>query len=183
VGLAVGLGAVWLLDDDHVLRIDPVSGRTLRSIRLTPARRAGTAPGCGRADGMRPNPQANRLVIGAGSVSVASTCGPRPSRFGFLSRIDPRTNRVTRAARLRHAYSVLAAGPAGVWAATGTAGLLGADQQRPALHRIGLRDGQPVTVTRLPEGDVSGLGVSGGAVWLTQSGERRAGHPSARCGA
>lgn len=64
-----------------------------------------------------------------------------------------------------------------MWAATGTAGLLGADQQRPALHRIGLRDGQPVTVTRLPEGDVSGLGVSGGAVWLTQSGERRAGAP------
>jgi hypothetical protein len=176
-GLAVGLGAVWLLDDDHVLRIDPVSGRTLRSIRLTPARPAATARSCGRAAGMRPSPQANRLVLGAGSVWVASNCGPRPSRFGFLSRIDPRTDRVVRTVALRHAYSVLAAGRAGVWAATATAGLLGPGQQRPALHRIGLRDGRPVAVRGLPEGDVSALGVSGGAVWLTQSGERRAGAP------
>ncbi len=172
--LAAGAGALWMLVGDRVLRLDARSGRVVRSIRLTPASAAGGAEHCGRpgAGGLAgaPAPQAERLAIGAGAVWVASKCGPRPSRFGYLSRIDPRTNRVTRAVALRHSYSKIAAGRAGLWAATATATLLPPRPPEPALHRIDPAPGRPASVTSLPEGNVVGLGVAAGAVWVAVEG-------------
>jgi hypothetical protein len=177
--LAVGAGAVWMLVGDRVLRLDARSGRIVRSIRLTPAPPADVARHCGRGvgRGIGHGLQADRLAIGADAVWVASKCGPRPSRLGFLSRIDPRTNRVTRAVALRRSYSAIAAGPAGLWAAPATATGLTPRPPQPALHRLDPRDGRSIAMTPLPAGEVTGLGVGRAAVWVTQASERRAGAP------
>ncbi len=178
--VAVGAGAVWMLVGDHVLRLDPHSGRLVRAIRLTPAPPAGTERHCGRGVGRGAGLglQADRLAVGAGAVWVASKCGPRPSRLGFLSRIDPRTNRVTRAVALRRSYSAIAAGRAGIWLATATATLLTARPPQPALHRLDARDGRTITVARLPEdSSVTGLAVDRDAVWVTESSAPQPGAP------
>jgi len=163
--MAVGHGGVWLLDGDRVLRADPRSGQIVRKIALAPDPRAPTARRCPGSDN-----NGKLVAIGAGAVWVTSTTLSRcPHRTGqrlyLLSRIDPRTNRVTRVLRLRRAYTALAAGRDGVWGAT---------YLRPALHRISLRDGRPATVTPLPStdrsrGSANGLAVSPGAVWVSQS--------------
>ena len=176
--LAVGEGAVWMLVGEHVLRLDRRSGRLVRTIRLTPAPPADSQSHCGLGAGRGSAPpglQADRLAIGAGAVWVASKCGPRPSRLGFLSRIDPDTNRVTRAVALRHSYSTLAAGAAGVWAATATSTLLTPRAMKPALHRIDPRTGRPAAVTPLRAGEVRGLAVGRDSVWVARTADARAG--------
>ena len=71
-GLAVGAGGVWVADaqDDAVVRIDPGTGVTVRTIPV------GDGP--------------TGVAVGAGSVWVVD------SRGGSVSRIDPRTNAVVR---------------------------------------------------------------------------------------
>ena len=178
--LAVGAGAVWMLVGDRVLRLHPRTGRLVRAIGLTPDGPAGGARHCeqrGDPATAPPTPQADRLAIGAGAVWVISRCGPRPSRLGYLSRIDPRTNRVTRAVVLRRSYATLAAGPAGIWAATATATLLTPRPPRPALHRLDPRDGRSIERVTLPEGDVTGLAVGRSAVWVARAEPSQGGAP------
>ena len=108
---AVGLGGVWLHDGDRVLRLDPRTGRRTRTIRLaasTPAERFFPVCGQGGYEGVADR-QSNIITLAADAVWVASNCGPRDEPFGFLQRIDPRTNRVTRVIALRHGYSAMAA--------------------------------------------------------------------------
>lgn len=173
---AVGAGALWQVDvrpprfNRLLLRSDPVSGRTVRRIRLSPRT---PGPRC-RHNLNGPSPQL--IAVGGGSVWVISETD---SFCGRLSRIDPRTNRVTRAIAPGHPYYALAAAPGGIWGVTrrGLRFEYGRPvQQRTELHRIGLRDGRPTAVTRLPEGDVLGLAVSREAVWISQAnGDRRGG--------
>lgn len=125
------------------------------------------------------------MAVGAGAVWVTTDCGPRRSRFGFLVRIDARTNRVTRAVALGATYHALAAGSLGVWGATSDAEAvpaIGRSKARAArfatLQRIGLRDGRPTVVTRLPAGGVGALDVSRDAVWATRLAPQRAGAPA-----
>ena len=92
---AVGLGGVWLHDGDRVLRLDPRTGRRTRTIRLaasTPAERFFPVCGQGGYEGVADR-QSNLITLAADAVWVASNCGPRDEPFGFLQRIDPRTNR------------------------------------------------------------------------------------------
>ena len=171
--LAVGAGGVWLHDGDRVLRADPRSGRIVRAIRLrAPRPRRDRLPcgegGRGGSDSVDEtitpdHQQANLVGVAAGAVWVMTNCGPGASRFGFLQRIDPRANRVTRAVALRAAYDELAAGPQSLWAAT-----INPNNERPSLHRIGVRDGRPAAVTLLPAGYLTALAADGRAVWLTQ---------------
>ena len=171
--LAVGAGGVWLHDGDRVLRADPRTGRIVRAIRLrTTGQRRDTCGEGGRGGSdagdvfITPDyPQANLVAVGAGAVWVMTNCGPGASRFGFLQRIDPRYNRVTRVVALRAAYAKLAAGPKSLWAVNDTG-------QRSSLHRIRVRDGRPAAVTGLPVGNVTALAADGRAVWLTQAGVR-----------
>lgn len=191
--IAVGAGAVWLLVNrtsaapdgtvQGVLRVDPRSGRIVRTIALQPDRRIRATSRCQAG-----NDSADLLAAGAGAVWVMSTANygcaaapgrrqrrrDRPGRSTRLRRIDPHTNRVTRTIELRHAYAKLAAGPGGVWATTCSAAL-GPGCQRPtplALHRIRLSDGSPAAVMPLPGGPhVTGLAASRDAVWISQADE------------
>ena len=184
---AVGLGGVWLHDGDRVLRLDPRTGRRTRTIRLaasTPAERLFPVCGQGGYEGVADR-QSNLITLTADAVWVASTCGPREEPFGFLQRIDPRTNRVTRVIALRHGYSAMAADEDGIWAATRDLPALpavGASAGRPAvaplLHRLNLRSGRPASVTRLPAGPVNAIAVGAGATWLVQGGWRPGAAPA-----
>ncbi len=171
--LAVGAGGVWLHNGDRVLRADPRTGRIVRAIRLRAPRRPRDRLPCGSGgrggsdsvgETITPDHlQANLLAVGAGAVWVMTNCGPGASRFGFLQRIDPRSNRVTRAIALRAEYDELAAGPKSLWAAT-----VSLSGERPSLHRIRARDGRPAALTRLPVGYVTALAADERGAWLTQ---------------
>lgn len=174
--LAVGAGGVWLHDGDRVLRADPRTGRIVRAIRLrTPGPRrdrlscgaVGWSGSGGDSTVTADYQQANLVAVGAGAVWVMTNCGPGASRLGFLQRIDPRSNRVTRVVALRAAYAKLAVGPKSLWAATQND-----TGRRSSLHRIRVRDGRPAAVRRLPVGYVTALAADGRAVWLTQAGVR-----------
>lgn len=167
---AVGAGAVWLLHGDRVLRVDPDTGRVVRSIplRRRPASRDRLADCTGIGQ-----PQDNHIAAGAGAVWVISNCRSQASPHGYLLRIDPRANRVTRAVALRQAYGELAAGDGGVWATV-------RQPQDPApgassLQRFSLRTGRPSAIAELGIDYVTGLAVGGDSVWLTQVDERRNG--------
>ena len=169
-GFAVGAGAVWLLHGDRVLRVDPDTGRVVRSIALSPRPasrdRLADCTGSGR-------PQDNLIAAGAGAVWVISNCRSQASPYGYLLRIDPRANRVTRAVALRQAYGELAAGDGGVWATV-------RQPQGPApgassLQRFSPRTGRPSAIAELGIEYVTGLAVGGDSVWLTQVDERRNG--------
>jgi len=174
-GIAVGLGAVWLQRGDFVLRADPRSGRIVRRIRLTPARpprrfRQLCSPG---ADVQVGGIQNGLIAVGGGAVLVVSHCGPRPARYGWLLRIDPRTNRIARAVAVRAQYRALVAGRSGVWALSERFSGTGFTN---ALHRISLRDGRPAPVVRLPAGlGATDLALGAGAVWVTHIGPWLAG--------
>jgi hypothetical protein len=158
--LAVGAGAVWVIEGDRVLRADPRDGRVTRVIRLPRDPRAGGRPAC------RPRKHAEVLAVGDAGVWVAATtetCGSSRQRLYSLSRIDPHTNHVVRTIPLRRAYDRLAASRDGIWGTT---------YLRPALHRIDSRDGRPLAVIPLAgadHGSVRGLAVDGGGVWISQA--------------
>ncbi|MFN2484192.1 MAG: hypothetical protein ABR509_04550, partial [Candidatus Limnocylindria bacterium] len=103
--------------------------------------------------------------------------GPRHA----LSRIDPRTNRVTRTVPLTREYSVIASGPSGLWGAGCLKRLRHPDFEcrRAAVHRIDLRTGRPEVALALPAAAeatsvqilVSDLGAGRDAVWVVQPGK------------
>ncbi len=180
-GVAVGAGALWQIDTrapgfNHLLlRSDPRTGRTVRRIRLSPRT---PGPKC-RRDLNAPGVPVGVVVVGepppliAAGVRSVWVLSPTDSVCGRLSRIDARTNRVTRAIAPRHVYDALAVAPGGLWGVTRRGSRY--ERGRHALHRIGLRDGRPAAVTPLPEGDVRGLAVSRDAVWVSQTNHDRRG--------
>jgi hypothetical protein len=185
--MAVGAGGVWLHRGDRVLHVDPRSGSVVGTIRLSRAAPGpGGLPPCTMSSESLSDRQANLVSVGAGAVWVTSNCGPRRSAHGFLLRIDPRSDRVTRAIALRAGYTHIAVGAIGVWGATRYAPAspaVGAVPAQsillPTLQRIGLRDGRPTRVTPLPAGGVSALGVSRDAVWASRFGADRSDAPAA----
>jgi YVTN family beta-propeller protein len=91
--VAVGAGSVWAIDrdDEVVRRIDPDSGKVLRSLR------AGHAPVA--------------LAVGEGAVWVAN------ADDDSVSRIDPRTSTVTKAISVGDQPAAVATGAGSVWVA------------------------------------------------------------------
>jgi hypothetical protein len=178
--IAAGAGAVWLQNGNRVLRADPRSGRIVGSIRLTRERRKPFRLLCGRGtDDLAAGPrQTDRIAVGAGAVWVMSNCGPHASRFGWLLRIDPRSNRITRSIALHDAYAGLVAGREGVWALTQGPLRLTVAPVPVALQRISLRDGRPASTTPLPEGGVTSIALGAGSVWFTQLRERQPAAPA-----
>jgi hypothetical protein len=175
--MAVGAGGVWLQRGDRVLRVDPQTSRVVATIRIPHSAPQPHQTPCARLEESVSNRQNSLVAVGAGSVWVTSDCGRGASGFGFLLRIDPRTNRVTRRVALRASYTAIAAGSLGVWGATpGPAPYPALPGSKPvramprALHRISVRDGRPDRVTTLPGGAATGLAVSRDAVWATRFG-------------
>lgn len=157
--IAVGHGAVWLIEGDRLLRADPRSGRVVARIRLPRDRRDR-----GRSKFAAVN-LAQVVATAGDDVWVTMTILPagRSPALYSLVRVDARTDRVTRTVPLRRAYDHLIADGDGVWATT---------YARPQLHRIDLGDGTPADVTPLasPTADsVRGLGVTPDAVWVAQA--------------
>ena len=93
--VATGAGAVWQTDwaNDVLVKIDPVTGKTLASIPV------GSAP--------------SGVAVTEGSVWVAD------QHSGTVSRIDPATNKVIATIALGPVEDsgpqIMAAGPGGVW--------------------------------------------------------------------
>jgi DNA-binding beta-propeller fold protein YncE len=130
--IAVTPRLVWVAAGGLVVRIDPVTRRTV------------VVPGIETA-----TPPVVELTAGAGAVWAATTAG-RP-----LLRIDPRTARV--AASLSVPAGAVAADRSGVWAVCCEAGA-----RRGQLTRIDLATGRVVKVIGLPGHPVAvGIGPSG----------------------
>ena len=91
-GIAFGAGSVWLTRDTYVTRVDPRNGRVLARI-LFPF-----AP--------------TWLAYGDGAVWAAS------GSFGYVGKIDPAVNRISKTQRLHGWLSDLAIGGGFVWATT-----------------------------------------------------------------
>jgi hypothetical protein len=155
-GVAVGFGSVWVANgptetgngggpgQDTLWRIDRGSARAVAKIAVA---------------------QPHELAVAAGSVWVATDV---PS----LVRVDPRTNRVVGATRLRGGGPTSVASTGGaVWALT-TVVRAG----RPAaalLSRVDPATGR-VTATRTLPGAVQELVADGDRLWLVGGGLRRA---------
>ncbi len=184
-GLAVGGGGVWvLLVDGRMLRADARNGRLVRTIGVPVDRRMPAQRRCRRGS-YAPLMAIHRNAIWVMSrtgMSCRSHASPRAfalarqGPFHSLTRIDTRTNRITRTVALTREYSSLAAGPSGVWA-IGCLKVLEAYRcRRAALHRIDLRSAQPAVVVALPTAHSSlrttqltgPIGVGSGTVWLVQ---------------
>jgi hypothetical protein len=186
-GLTTGAGGAWVLSDDRVIHATS-DGRRVRAIRVPADRRVRGAGRCNRFV------RARLIAIHGDSVYVMTSTGLRcrshaaPSSFALarkspfysLARIDPRTNRVTRAVPLSRQYSALAAGRGGVWGVACLEQPLPPlfDCRRPAVHRIDLRSGRAAVAVALPapvgqppllEALVAELTVGAGAVWVVQA--------------
>jgi virginiamycin B lyase len=182
--VATGAGAVWQTDwaNDVLVKIDPVTGKTLASIPV------GSAP--------------SGVAVTEGSVWVAD------QHSGTVSRIDPATNKVIATIALGPVEDsgpqIMAAGPGGVWvglqntgenvridAATNTVGLrvpldgpvasdgtqvwIGADEGngRAAVVRVDPATGKAITTVELETGDPCGMAVGLGSVWVADGGLTR----------
>ncbi|HEX4672975.1 MAG TPA: BTAD domain-containing putative transcriptional regulator, partial [Solirubrobacteraceae bacterium] len=137
-----GFGSLWVgnLDDQSVSRVDP---RTLRTLRALPV--GGPPTGLATAGGkvwvVASTPSANHVVV---------------------SRIDPRFDTITRAAKVGNLVPGSSAAVAGradaLWVAPSSGDLTRLDSQTGRL------------VKQLdPNAGPTGIGLGGGAVWLTDS--------------
>ena len=109
--IAAGKEGVWFVDGNSVTRIDPRTNRPDQTIESRSNELAGIAVGAGSvwatagaAEGLvwrfepGPNPIARSIDVGAGSGFIAFGAGAvwvANYTDGTVSRIDPRTNRVT----------------------------------------------------------------------------------------
>jgi serine/threonine-protein kinase len=136
-GMAVGLGAVWVVDGTEplLLRIDP-RYRTIERIRL-PAKKSDidfTAP--------------TEAAVGAGSVWVAEA--------NKVFRVDPKTLKIAATIDVPQA-DLLAFGDGQLW--VGQSNLSKISEIDPAINRV-------VKTVKLRDW-VGGLAVGGGFVWVT----------------
>jgi hypothetical protein len=184
--MSVGAGAVWLLvqSDAHrhdVLKADPRDGSIQRKIALPAGTRIRVSRKCfGFENAQIAAGTADAVWI---TSAAGGRCSPQelrgtdfrnfPIRTRRLHRIAPRSGRVTRTIALEHSYERLAASRSALWGTT-CAGRFFVPQcsptERPALHRIGTRDGRPASVTRLPAGRVTGLAATDDAAWISHIG-------------
>ena len=180
-----GAGSVWQTDNegDHVLRIDPVTGKVVKSIPV------GSAPA--------------GVAVTAGSVWVAE------EHSGAVTRIDPATNKVLATIPVGpiapNGPQIMTAGPGGVWvgiqhtgenvrvdAATNKVGLrvpldgpVASDGEQvwiatdagpnwPAkVVRIDPVSGRVITTVDLAAKSNCGLAVGLGSVWVADGGLTR----------
>jgi branched-chain amino acid transport system substrate-binding protein len=150
--LAVGEGAVWVLslDDRAVTRIDPETKKVVGEVR---------APGV---------PQ--DIAAGAGAVWVLSSGGDTENITVSLSRVDPRTLKVTRTVKLPEAdfpgdlgflnwgFPQIAIGAGAVWA-------INPDR---TVSRIDPATGKPVAKIDV---DASTIAAGSEGVWFIGGGE------------
>ncbi|MCA1677901.1 MAG: hypothetical protein LC777_02590 [Actinobacteria bacterium] len=164
--LVAGAGGVWVLAYGRVLRADPRSGRPVRMIRLPPDPRLDRPRRCSRGTSpwlvtihrgavwvMTETFLRCRSRAGAKSFALART-GPRHA----LSRIDPRTNRVTRTVPLTREYSVIASPhrpvtPQGAVRVSGAPG--GNGNRPPCTRRAGAEEAVAIPAVGL--GAMAGL--------------------------
>jgi virginiamycin B lyase len=183
--VTTGAGSLWETDYENnvLVRIDPVAGRTLASIPV------GSAP--------------EGVAVTAGSVWVAE------EHDGAVTRIDPATNRIIATVPIGPAGSagpqIMTAGPGGVWvdiqnirsvvrvdAATNKVGLrvplegwvasdtnevwIGVDAGPNGLSqviRIDPVSGKVITTVNLDTQGICGLAVGLGSVWVADGGLTR----------
>jgi ABC-type transport system substrate-binding protein/tRNA A-37 threonylcarbamoyl transferase component Bud32 len=91
-GIAFGAGSLWLTRDTHVIRVDPRNGRVVTRI-LVPF-------------------EPTWLAYGDGALWAAS------GSVGYVGKIDPAVNRISKTQRLHGWLSDLAVGGGFVWATT-----------------------------------------------------------------
>ena len=166
--IALGSGAVWVAngDDGTVSRIDPSSNKVVATIRV------GRRPGGIAVDGSTAwvsnfeDATVSRIDTTTNTVTATLQVGTVPSDVALgegavwvgglpLSRIDPRTNKVTRFQGV-HVSSV-ATSPGAVWVAR---------NEGAVVLRLDTSTGK--TAASIPlEGIHSDLIVSHGSVWVT----------------
>jgi DNA-binding SARP family transcriptional activator/ABC-type transport system substrate-binding protein/streptogramin lyase len=134
--VAVGAGSVWVgqgfANPSYVLRLDPRTGRLLHRIRI-------------------PEGGAQGLAFGDAALWVA---GPV---LGYLSKIDPRTNRIVATEQTLHPWMCcVAVGGGYVWASI---------NPERAVWKIS-QTGRVLTTIRLPA-PAENLSYGDGAVWAS----------------
>ena len=168
--LAVGEGAVWVLQGGSLLKIDPQSNRLLA---VTPGIQDAASFAAGEGGVWIPkgskllklDPQTGALVaripvrcenvaIGAGSVWATNP------RKGTVSRINPRTGQIVATIDVDKSPMVLAVGEGAVWVLSWEKNLV--FQIDPATNQV---------VAKVPLGlgiPIGELGAGEGGVWLSK---------------
>ena len=135
--LTTGYGAVWIIGQDVIYRVDPATARTVATI---------PAPGVGG--------KLSGIATGAGAVWVTSNGG----HIGVY-RIDPRANRVA-------AFVCLQPNPTGITVAHGRVWVTEPKKGPGIVIRIDPRTNR-VTATIAVGHRPQGVVVAGGMVWVT----------------
>jgi virginiamycin B lyase len=182
--IAYGLGSVWVVSgaDKSIVRIDP---RTNRLEATIPIARGTSGPfGAAAGEGAVWVTSTDGLTVGAGT----------PSGAGYVSRIDPATNRVTDSIRLSRFPADVAVGFGSVWVpaprrmlridtstkqiteiaingapsdvAVGGEGVWVTDRSNGAVLRIDPKTNRVAASVSLPV-TINNLAVGGGHVWIT----------------
>jgi len=141
LSLTTGYGAVWIIGQGVIYRIDPATAKTVATI---------PTPGTG---GKPPS----GIATGAGAVWATSN-GGRPGVY----RIDPRTNRVTSFIRLPPAPIAITVAHGRVWVTEAKEGPGSVVRIDPRANRV---SGPPIRVGAGPGEIVSGAGT----LWVTNS--------------
>jgi ABC-type transport system substrate-binding protein len=176
-GLAVGLGAVWVLDKDvpQLLRVDPEVGRVVDSIALPLAGPGYSPAGVAVGDGsvwaaydspgrlVRMDPVTGRVVrsIAIGSptaIAYGSDAVWIGGPFDGVTRVDPSTNTVRHREHLPNTVSGIAVGDGYVWAT------ISADDKVWLLDT----DGNIQSSFETGSGP-AGVTIAGGAAWVANS--------------
>jgi YVTN family beta-propeller protein len=142
-GVAAGEGSIWVASgaDDHVLRLDPRSGRVEAEIAIAAAPAARIA-----------SPYS--IAVGAGAVWVSDTLADA------VSRIDPRLNAVTATIKVGKRPTRLAVGRDAVWVLNASDGTVSRIDPARAT----------VTATVPVARGATSLAAAFGRVWVTVAG-------------
>ena len=168
--VAVGEGAVWVLQDDRLLKIDPRSNQVQTAI---PKIGGSTAIAVGeggvwvpeRSKLLKIDPQTGHVIarlpvicrsvaVGAGSVWAANP------KKGTVSRIDPRTGLIIATIEVDKGSMILAVGEGAVWILCWQTNAV--CEIDPSLNQV---------VAKVPLGvgiPMGGLAVGEGGVWISK---------------
>jgi ABC-type branched-subunit amino acid transport system substrate-binding protein/DNA-binding beta-propeller fold protein YncE len=172
-GIAVGAGAVWVINDDRtVSRLDPASGRRVATIDVDATTIAAGEEGVWFVSGDdlrsvgRIDPETNRagrrirvtsnlsaIALAAGSIWASAEAD------GVVWRIEPDASRIPRTIDVGVGVTYVAADAGGVWAVNYASGIV----SRIDPRTTDVEDSFPV-------GAVQGLAVGEGTAWVSTAG-------------
>ena len=141
-GIAFGAGSIWIASsvDDTVIRVDPQTGRVIKTINISTERGPAAGPAA--------------LAWGYGSIWVADALADR------VSRIDPATNTVAGSIAVGTRPTSVAVGAGGVWSLNAGDGSV--SHIDPSTRRVVAT----IPVARV----VTGLAAGAHRVWVTVAG-------------